>query len=83
MSVEMLGLGVLEPDGIEDARFVRFVDDDGSVMYYATYTAYNGREILPQLTSSLMKLRTTCKTNWGSWVRSISCAARCPICSIS
>lgn len=38
-----------ESNGIEDARFVRFVDDDGSVMYYATYTAYNGRAILPQL----------------------------------
>lgn len=38
-----------ESNGIEDARFVRFVDDDGSVRYYATYTAYNGRVILPQL----------------------------------
>ncbi len=37
-----------ESNGIEDARFVRFVDADGSVMYYATYTAYNGRVILPQ-----------------------------------
>jgi predicted GH43/DUF377 family glycosyl hydrolase len=38
-----------ESNGVEDARFVRFVDDDGSVTYYATYTAYNGREILPQM----------------------------------
>jgi len=38
-----------ESAGIEDARFVRFVDDDGSVTYYATYTAYNGSVILPQL----------------------------------
>jgi len=38
-----------ESNGIEDARFVRFVDDDGTVMYYATYTAYNGHAILPQL----------------------------------
>jgi len=38
-----------ETNGIEDARFVRFVEDDGAVMYYATYTAYNGRAILPQL----------------------------------
>jgi predicted GH43/DUF377 family glycosyl hydrolase len=37
-----------ESNGIEDARFVRFVEDDGSVMYYATYTAYNGHAILPQ-----------------------------------
>lgn len=38
-----------ESNGIEDARFVRFVEDDGSVIYYATYTAYNGKAILPQL----------------------------------
>jgi len=38
-----------ERKGIEDARFVRFVDDDGTVSYYATYTAYNGETILPQL----------------------------------
>lgn len=37
-----------ESNGIEDARFVRFIDDDGSVIYCATYTAYNGRAILPQ-----------------------------------
>ncbi|MEE9165174.1 MAG: glycosidase, partial [Nitrospinota bacterium] len=38
-----------ESRGIEDARFVRFIDNDGSVTYYATYTAYNGFKILPQL----------------------------------
>ena len=38
-----------ERAGIEDARFVRFTDDDGSVTYYATYTAYNGVDILPQI----------------------------------
>jgi predicted GH43/DUF377 family glycosyl hydrolase len=38
-----------ESNGVEDARFVRFIDEDGSVTYYATYTAYNGRGILPQL----------------------------------
>ncbi|MGH8873543.1 MAG: glycoside hydrolase family 130 protein [Acidimicrobiia bacterium] len=38
-----------ESHGIEDARFVRFVDDDGEVAYYATYTAYDGMRILPQL----------------------------------
>lgn len=38
-----------ESNGIEDARFVRFVEDDGSVLYYATYTAYNGHAISPQL----------------------------------
>jgi predicted GH43/DUF377 family glycosyl hydrolase len=38
-----------ESNGIEDARFVMFTDDNGVVTYYATYTAYNGRDILPQL----------------------------------
>jgi predicted GH43/DUF377 family glycosyl hydrolase len=38
-----------ESHGIEDARFVRFAEDDGAVMYYATYTAYSGNAILPQL----------------------------------
>ena len=38
-----------EQNGIEDARFVRFTEDDGSVRYYATYTAYDGRAALPQI----------------------------------
>lgn len=38
-----------ERNGIEDARFVRFTDDDGQVTYYATYTAYDGYHILPKL----------------------------------
>ncbi|MFT5132696.1 MAG: putative GH43/DUF377 family glycosyl hydrolase [Gammaproteobacteria bacterium] len=38
-----------ESAGIEDARFVRFVEDDGTIIYYATYTAYDGKSILPQL----------------------------------
>ncbi|HEX2152446.1 MAG TPA: glycoside hydrolase family 130 protein [Acidimicrobiia bacterium] len=38
-----------ESRGMEDARMVRFVDDDGSVRYYATYTAYDGFDVLPQL----------------------------------
>ena len=41
--------GPTESRGMEDARFVRFVADDGSVMYYATYTAFDGHQILPQL----------------------------------
>jgi predicted GH43/DUF377 family glycosyl hydrolase len=38
-----------QSNGIEDARFVRFANDDGSFTYYATYTAYDGKIILPQL----------------------------------
>jgi predicted GH43/DUF377 family glycosyl hydrolase len=36
-------------NGIEDARFVRFVEDDGEVAYYATVTAYSGHDIIPEL----------------------------------
>jgi len=38
-----------ETNGIEDARFVRFTNDDDSITYYATYTAYNGHTILSNL----------------------------------
>ena len=38
-----------ESNGIEDARFVRFVGDDGAATYYATYTAYDGVAIRQQL----------------------------------
>lgn len=41
--------GPNETRGMEDARFVRFVHDDGRITYYATYTAYDGFSILPQL----------------------------------
>lgn len=39
----------LERKGIEDARFVKFTDDDGKIVYYATYTAYDGALIMPKL----------------------------------
>ncbi len=38
-----------ESRGIEDARFVRFIDENNKAIFYATYTAYNGVSILPQL----------------------------------
>ena len=38
-----------ETNGIEDARFVQFRDEDGSTRYYATYTAFDGKLVLPQL----------------------------------
>ncbi|MGA1996852.1 MAG: glycoside hydrolase family 130 protein [Bryobacteraceae bacterium] len=36
-------------NGIEDARFVCFRNDDGSHVYYATFTAYDGRIVVPEL----------------------------------
>ncbi|HEX7669241.1 MAG TPA: glycoside hydrolase family 130 protein [Polyangiaceae bacterium] len=41
--------GPNETRGMEDARFVRFTGTDGAVNYYATYTAYDGFQIVPQL----------------------------------
>jgi predicted GH43/DUF377 family glycosyl hydrolase len=38
-----------EKNGIEDARFTQFVNCKGEVIYYATYTAYDGYSILPKL----------------------------------
>ncbi len=38
-----------ESGGMEDARFVRFTADDGTVTYLATYTAYDGTHVAPQL----------------------------------
>jgi predicted GH43/DUF377 family glycosyl hydrolase len=42
-------LSANERNGLEDARFVRFIESDKRATYYATYTAYDGRVILPQL----------------------------------
>ncbi|HEY5890141.1 MAG TPA: glycoside hydrolase family 130 protein [Acidimicrobiia bacterium] len=42
-------VGPTESHGMEDARFVRFTHDDETVRYYATYTAFDGFKILPQL----------------------------------
>jgi predicted GH43/DUF377 family glycosyl hydrolase len=42
-------LGPTETNGIEDARFVEFQEEDGSTHYYATYSAYDGKMVLPQL----------------------------------
>jgi predicted GH43/DUF377 family glycosyl hydrolase len=39
----------IEANGMEDARFVRFVDDDATVTYFATYTAFDGTAIAQQL----------------------------------
>lgn len=41
-----------EQKGIEDARFVKFTDDDGDITYYATYTAYDGIDVMPKLIST-------------------------------
>jgi predicted GH43/DUF377 family glycosyl hydrolase len=46
-------------NGIEDARFVCFRNDDGTNIYYATFTAYDGRVVMPELveTSDFLRFR--------------------------
>lgn len=46
---------------MEDARITRLVDDDGLVRYCATYTAYDGWHVAPQLveTSDFLTFRVT------------------------
>ena len=61
-----------ESRGIEDARFVQFNHPDGRATYYATYTAYNGLRVLPQLIETsdfryfkVSTLNGTCVQNKG------------------
>ena len=54
-----------ESHGMEDARFVRFVDEDDRATYYATYTAYDGRVILPQIIETNDFLRFRIRTLTG------------------
>jgi predicted GH43/DUF377 family glycosyl hydrolase len=46
-----------QSNGIEDARFVLFHNEDGAPTYYATYTAYDGKMILPQFIETYDFLR--------------------------
>jgi predicted GH43/DUF377 family glycosyl hydrolase len=45
-------ISATEQKGIEDARFVKFIDDNGEITYYATYTAYDGMATMPKLIST-------------------------------
>jgi predicted GH43/DUF377 family glycosyl hydrolase len=46
-------------NGIEDARFVNFQNDDGTHIYYATFTAFDGKVAVPELaeTSDFLRFR--------------------------
>ena len=46
-------------NGIEDARFVCFRNEDGTCIYYATFTAFDGRLVVPELveTSDFLHFR--------------------------
>jgi len=42
----------IQSNGIEDVRLVAHQEAGGETVYYATYTAYDGRNVLPQLTET-------------------------------
>jgi predicted GH43/DUF377 family glycosyl hydrolase len=44
-------------NGIEDARFVRFQNEDGTHIYYATFTAFDGKVVMPELVETSDFLR--------------------------
>src|SRR6201993_2062253 len=58
-----------ESNGMEDARFVRFVDEDAPPTYYATYTAYDGRVTIPQLIETNDFLHFRIRTLTGPAIR--------------
>ncbi|MHC4168585.1 MAG: glycoside hydrolase family 130 protein [Planctomycetota bacterium] len=58
-----------ESKGMEDMRLVLFEDEDGSVRYYGTYTAYNGHQIMPQILEVPSPGRATVSMMRGKFAR--------------
>jgi predicted GH43/DUF377 family glycosyl hydrolase len=58
----------VERQGMEDLRLVQFTDDDGVRMYYGTYTAYDGKRILPMLMETTDFHTFHISTLNGRWV---------------
>jgi predicted GH43/DUF377 family glycosyl hydrolase len=58
-----------EINGIEDARFVQFTEESGNSTYYATYTAFDGSVVIPQLLETTDFLTFSISTLNGPEVR--------------
>ena len=58
-----------EQNGIEDARFVLFTDEQENSRYYATYTAFDGSVVLPQMVETDDFLRFRISTLNGPEIR--------------
>jgi predicted GH43/DUF377 family glycosyl hydrolase len=58
-----------EQNGIEDARFVLFTDEQNNTRYYATYTAFDGSVVLPQMVETDDFLRFRISTLNGPEIR--------------
>ena len=62
-------LSETESQGMEDMRLVKFQNDDGSVCFYGTYTAFNGTRILPQILELVPKEYAIVRTLHGTCAR--------------
>ena len=58
-----------ESHGMEDMRLVRFEEEDGTVRYYGTYTAYNGRDIVPQVLEVSPEEYAMVRIMWGKFAK--------------
>ena len=58
-----------ESHGMEDMRLVRFEEEDGTVTFYGTYTAYNGREIVPQVLEVAPEQYAVVHMMWGKFAK--------------
>ncbi len=58
-----------ESHGMEDMRLVRFEEEDGTVRFYGTYTAYNGREIVPQVLEVAPQEHAVVRIMWGRFAK--------------
>jgi len=58
-----------ESHGMEDMRLVRFEEEDRTVRFYGTYTAYNGREIVPQVLEVSPEEYAVVRIMWGKFAK--------------
>jgi len=58
-----------ESRGIEDVRLVRFMDDDGSLRFYGTYTAFNGFATFPTLLETSDYKHIDIRTMYGRYAK--------------
>ncbi len=62
-------LSSTESQGMEDMRLVRFEEEDGTIMFYGTYTAYDGREIVPQVLEVSPQDYAVVRIMWGKFAK--------------
>jgi len=58
-----------ESQGMEDMRLVRFEEEDGTIKFYGTYTAYNGRDIVPQVLEVSPQDHAVVRMMWGKFAK--------------